>query len=318
MKERLYIGSYSDNIIICELDNGNLYIVNKIKGIKNPSYLHINKDVLYAVSETDKGSIVAFEIQENDLYKISEQSLKQSLPCYITTNITRDKILIANYGSGAICMYNLKENGVIGDEYAIAKILNSHMHFAKFQENYIYAIDLGNDNIYLYNNKLELLYTIATNAKSGPRHAAFLKDMLYVITEMSNQILVYKKNNEKFELIQEISTLSNKKVESYAGAIKISKDGKNIYVTNRGDNTISVFSINNNKLALIQNISSYGDFPRDIFINETDEYVIVANQKSNNLVTFKRNLENGILIKLKNADVLVDSPSCIIGSNYEK
>lgn len=65
-------------------------------------------------------------------------------------------------------------------------------------------------------------------SNSGPRHAIVLKDLLYVVTELSNQVLVYKKQKGEYHPIQQISTIINKKIESYAGAIKISKDYKNI------------------------------------------------------------------------------------------
>ena len=134
---------------------------------------------------------------------------------------------------------------------------------------------------------------------------------------MSNHILVYHKEQNSFELKQKVSTLIGPSKKSYVGAIKKSKDDRNIYVTNRGDNSISVFSIQKGKIELIQKISSYGDFPRDIFLNTNEEYLLVANQKSDNIVMYKRNQDTGILSIVQNVELKIDKPSCIVRSSYE-
>lgn len=318
MKEKIYIGSYSDNIKICELDDSKLKIINEIKTTMNPSYLQINNGFLYAVSEQEVGAISSFEIDKNNVKILNVKKINQSLPCYITTNSNRDKLLVANYESGSIIVYQIKKNGSIGRRKGIKKYNNSNMHFAEFIGDNIYAIDLGKDAIYIYNLKMQLISQIDMNRNCGPRHMVMSKDenIMYVVTELSNQILVYKKNDNKFDLIQEISTLPDESIESYAGAIRISRDNKNIYVTNRGHNSISVFSILKRGLKFVQNIPSYGEFPRDILLNESEEYAIVANQKSNNVIVYKRNIKNGILSKI-DGEVKMEKPSCIVRSKYE-
>lgn len=214
-------------------------------------------------------------------------------------------------------MFNIMKDGSVGQNIVNKNFFNAKMHFAEFVEDYIYGIDLENDGIYIFDKNLEQLYTIKTKEKSGPRHAIVFNDMIYVVTELSNQVLVYKKEKNDYKCIQEISTVCDKSVKSYAGAIKITKNKKNIYVTNRGENTISVYSIINNKLKLIQNIECNGNFPRDILLDETEEYVFIANQLSNNISIFERNTENGILNIINDADVFFEKPSCIIRSRYE-
>ena len=62
-------------------------------------------------------------------------------------------------------------------------------------------------------------------------------------------------------------------------------------------------------LKFIQNISSYGIFPRDILLNKSEEYIMVANQKSNNIVIFNRNVKDSILNRIEGADVKMEKPS---------
>lgn len=319
MIERLYIGSYSNSIKIANFSEGKLEIIKEVGRICNPSYLCVNQNTLYAVSETQIGEIGTFYITEESLEEIDLRKINESFPCYIAVSSKEKKLLVANYGAGSIILYNLNENGTIEREINHKSYQNANMHFADFIGNDIYAIDLGNDNIYLYNQELKENFTIELEKGVGPRHLAVSKDKktVYVVTEMSNQIYVYHKEDDGFELKQKVSTLLETNVKSYAGAIKISKDNKNIYVTNRGDNTISVFSIRKDKLELIQNISSYGDFPRDIFLNANEEYLLVANQKSDNIAIYKRNQDTGILRKMQNQELKIDKPSCIVRSSYE-
>lgn len=318
MREKIYIGSYTNEIQICELNRGELEIINKVVNIESPSYLHINKDILYAVSEKQEGAIGVFKMQNHNLQTIDLKNIHQSMPCYISTNSKREKLLVANYKSGSVLLYELNSDGTIGMQKCQKSYKNANMHFSDFIGSNIYAIDLGNNSIYIYNLNMELEHQIQMPEQSGPRHLAVSKDekTIYVVTELSNEIFVYQKNKNKFDLVQKEITLVDKKVKSYAGAIKISQDNKNIYVTNRGHNSIGVFAIKQNKIELIQNVPCYGDFPRDILLNANEEYAIVANQKSNNIVIYKRNLQTGELL-LKTSNIKVDKPSCIVRSNYE-
>lgn len=314
MREIIYIGTYDDKILISSFEDGKLEIINKINGIINPSYLHINKDVLYSVSETEIGGLQVFEIKNNNLELISSEILNQELPCHITTNATRTKLLVSNYGAGSVLMYSLNIDGSVDKIVNKIQYDGAHMHCSKFIGENIYTTDLGNDVIYFLDKNLKALSEVYTGKSSGPRHLIVMEKLqwIIVVTEMSNEILIYEKQKDKFRLIQKLSTLNKKTVQSYAGAIKVSNNGKNIYVTNRGDNTISVFKKNYEKYELIQNISCFGDFPRDITLNKTEEYVFVANQKSNNIIIFKRNKESGVLTKIDGAELIVEKPSCIV------
>lgn len=316
MSEVYYIGGYTNNINICVFENGEINCINKISGIKNPSYLNINKDFLYAVEELKEGKIVAYKIINNDLKFLNDTCINASLPCYITTDSNKKNLLVANYESGSMLAFEIEENGYIGKEkYRMEYAKNSNIHFAEFINGRIYVVDLGNDRIYVYNPDMELLNTIKLEKGLGPRHLVANNEgnIIYIVTEYSNQVLMYQEENKKFILKQKISTIKNKNIESYASAIKITKDNKYVYVTNRGENTIAVFENNEKRLKLIQIISSYGDYPRDIVLNKDEQYAIVVNQKSNNITTFKRNQSNGKLSVYKEKAIKIEKPSCIVG-----
>ncbi len=49
---------------------------------------------------------------------------------------------------------------------------------------------------------------------------------------------------------------------------------------------------------MIGHQSAYGNTPRSFVIDPTGQYLIVANQSSNNLVVFRRNFKTGLLTKI--------------------
>ena len=313
MKELIYVGGYSNCITIFEFENGKLEYKKAIDEIEKPSYLCINKNVLYAVSETNSSKVSAYKIFNESYKKISLINSDRLKSCHISTNFKRDRLLVSNYGSGSIDMYQISQDGRIGEKIASKFYINSNIHFSKFVNDNIFSVDLNNNKIYVYDSNLNEITHINIDKNSGPRHVVFNDDFIYIITELSNQIIVLKNN----KIIQRISTLKNKDIVSYGGAIKISKDKKFIYATNRGEDTIAVFLNNNGYLKLIQSIPSGGEFPRDISFNQTEEYVFVANQFSNSITVFKRNIKHGTLEQINNENINIEKPACIIRSIYE-
>ena len=85
-----------------------------------------------------------------------------------------------------------------------------------------------------------------------------------------------------------------------AAAVYISNDGKYIYVSNRGHNSIAVFKVNDDHtLSLVQRVSTFGDFPRDFNWDESEKYLVAANQNSDNATLYLRNTGTGTLTPIQ-------------------
>ena len=78
----------------------------------------------------------------------------------------------------------------------------------------------------------------------------------------------------------------------------------------RGHNSISVFKYENNKLELLQNILSYGNTPRNLEIDKTEKYLLVANQDSDEISIYSRNKKTGKLDFIEKQNTLL--PTCIL------
>ena len=139
---------------------------------------------------------------------------------------------------------------------------------------------------------------------------------VYSIEEMSGNIVGYAYKNGQLSKIQSIMS-NQKKTDIYSSAdIHISPDGRFLYASNRVENTISMFKIaKNGILTLLGHESTYGETPRNFNLDPTGNFLIVANQSSNNIVVFRRNTKTGFLTKLSD-DTKVLHPSCLQFKTY--
>ena len=151
---------------------------------------------------------------------------------------------------------------------------------------------------------------------SGPRHFVQHPNgkWIYVVSEMGNSVtLVKQTTGGKYMLVETVSTLpANFKGTSYCGDIHLSSDNRFLYVSNRGFNSIAIFKVNqkDGTVTLIGNEPTRGDFPRNFALSPDGNYLIAANQKSDNIVAFKRNKHTGMLQYVDK--ITAPTPVCIL------
>jgi 6-phosphogluconolactonase len=148
----------------------------------------------------------------------------------------------------------------------------------------------------------------------GPRHALLSKDerLLYIITEYSNEILVFRNNGEK-QLLQRISTLEeNYKGTSFCSTLCFSKNGAFLYAANRGADTIALFKIEaDGMLIRVKEYDCGGKHPRHMIVTQEGSYLIVCNQNSDNAAIFELDYGNGTLVS-KAASIIFTAPSGVL------
>ena len=94
------------------------------------------------------------------------------------------------------------------------------------------------------------------------------------------------------------------------GCIIFDPTKKFILISNRGHDSISVYKRENNfTLTFVDNYSTYGKTPRHFQFSPCGSFIIVANQDSNNIVSFKFNNEIGSLTFLNSKEC--NSPNFI-------
>ena len=85
-----------------------------------------------------------------------------------------------------------------------------------------------------------------------------------------------------------------------------------MYASNRGHNSIVIYRVNadDGTLDMIGHQSVMGDWPRNFALSPYENYLLVANQRSNNIVSFKRDKTTGLLTFLHQIEA--HTPVCIL------
>lgn len=345
----LYIGTYTDKDsegIYCysyNPENGDLVLKNVTPNQENPSFLaiHPNGKFLYAVSEVndyqkmDSGSVTAYRIAENgELVKINQEATKGNHPCHIEISPDGTTAVAANYTSGSISIYQIREDGGLSQVEQLiqhagqgpdsARQQGPHAHSSRFTKDgkLLVTADLGTDRIdfYLYSPVTKDYLpasqeTVAVTPGFGPRHFDFSPDgqFIYVMNEMGSAVTVLQNTNGAFRTIETVSSLpGDYNGESYGADIHLSSDGRFVYCSNRGHNSIAVFSRNeqSGRITLIQNAPVQGNWPRNFAIDPEGNYLLVANQRSNSVTLFSIDKKTGML-SYANYNMHIPSPVCL-------
>ncbi|KPG91568.1 lactonase family protein [Pseudomonas sp. RIT-PI-r] len=178
---------------------------------------------------------------------------------------------------------------------------------------YVFSNDLGADKVFVYlfdpkaNPDLPLTpamtAAVPLPAGSGPRHLLFSADgkHAWLTMEMSAQVAVFDYHDGVLTQTQLVDLATGQPTSDKAGAaLHTSADGKFLYVSNRGTaNQLVVFSIDpaTAQLKELQKRSVEGDHPREFSLDPSGKFLLIANQKSNQIVVVERDAKTGLLGK---------------------
>ncbi|MDX1585145.1 MAG: lactonase family protein [Balneolaceae bacterium] len=329
----LFVGTYtgegSEGIYLYSFNaaDGSVTPIDTVSGIDDPSYLYLSPDhtTLYAVNELADSadatvSSFSFEVQTGKISFMNRQSSMGGAPCYISTDKNGKAVFVANYLGGSLAMFPVQEDGSLNEAKAVIEHEGSsvnpnrqeapHMHCTIISPDntILFAADLGTDRLtgYAYDaeqNTLstEPVITYDTDEGAGPRHLTFhpTGEYAYLVNELNGTADVFKYSEGALEAIQTISTLPENYEGVVSGAdIRVSPDGRFVYVSNREDlNNIVIYAINKDSgwLNKVGAVPSGGVHPRNFMIDPTGSYLLAANRHSDNIVVFERDSVTGLL-----------------------
>ena len=341
-KYRVYLGT-GKNIYQTELDlkDGSMTKPTQAAELANPSFIaiHPNEKYLYSVSEVDNGSIVAYAIdgKTGNLKRLNDQPSGGAWPCHLVVDREGKAVLAANYKDGTCTSIPIKSNGSLDKPASVHRhkgkgILPNqegpHAHSINLDQANMFAFcaDLGIDKILVYRfdaAKGSLEPHIAANVDlapgTGPRHFAFHPDgkHAYINGEMGMNVYVCEYEPKKGSLTkkQKISTiekLPEKKGGSTAEVV-VHPSGKFVYVSNRDPyNSIAIFSVNSKtgELTAVGQETRGIKTPRNFAIEPTGNYLLVANQRGDNVISFRINPDSGELTPTGHR-IEVAGPACV-------
>ena len=276
-----------------------------IVSVGGPTYFQKDGDLIFAINNAgDKGGISVFKVNEGGSNEVDRYLTSGSSPAYVGINRDKKLLYTANYHTAVLSVFHYNDSGKLDLITTTTHKPESlgprpeqadgpHPHF--FDETPAGNLVCCDLDLAQYKNE----------AGFGDRHIVFSKDgnYFYVVGELSSKINVVKFNEDTwdFEDIATYKTIPNDFTDhNGAAAVYISNDGKYIYVSNRGHNSIVVFKVSDNHtLSLVQRVSTFGDFPRDFNWDESEKYLVAANQNSDNATLYLRNGGTGTLTPIQ-------------------
>lgn len=345
----LFIGTYtgtgSKGIYVYTFNaaTGKAQWVSNTEGVVNPSYLAIapGNSLLYACTETktaDAGGISAFRFNRKSgiLTFINKQSSGGDNPAYVSVHKSGKWVIAGNYSGGNLSAFPTNPDGSLqpfsqliqhtGSSINKRRQEKPHVHATVFSPkgDYLFVPDLGMDKVMIYKfNALQQMPLqpatspyVSVEPGGGPRHFTFHpnKKWAYLIEEMAGAVIGYNYKDGKLDAMQQIATHPDTSNGGFGSAdIHISPDGKFLYASNRGtENNITIFSINKGTgaLTLTGYQSTMGIQPRNFTIDPSGNYLLAANQKSGNIVIFKRDKQTGLL-QYRGEQINIPEPVCL-------
>jgi 6-phosphogluconolactonase len=270
----------------------------------NITFLHLSKSGKYLFASClidNEPSVASFAVNEGkSLTYLSSMPVNGKSPCYLETNEDETFLYSANYYTGNLTEFELK-NGFITRQ--LKQITHTgcgtcpnrqdmaHIHYVKFtpDKKYLAIVDLGIDAVVCY--KFDKTHGIDTKEFSkfttdkgdGPRHLEFNKNgnIAYLITELGNNVYTLKYNDGNFEKVSKQSCIpSNFDGVTTAAAIRLSENEKFLTASSRGTDTVAVYKVENNgNISLVEIVDSGFPRPRDANFLPNDKYFATCNEE---------------------------------------
>lgn len=322
-------------------ESGDAHYVNGLTGISNPSYLDYSSDCqrVFAVGENgvdnSTANIITIDWSTGSMELTSEMETRGAAPCYIALSPSEDFVVTANYEGGNVSIFRIGTDGklqspriisFVGSGLDSVRQVGPHLHFVGFthHNDYMLAVDLGTDCVHSFPINAqgkEISAPFLDEDKSqnfllppgcGPRHLCFSEDgqFLYIVTELSGEVLVYAYQGKNSKLIQRVRfDMVNARG---GGDIHMSPDGKFLYASNRlKEDGIAIFKVDSETGMLGKvGYQPTGIHPRNFIISPNGKFLLVACRYSNEIQIYRRNEQTGLLVDIRKS-IKTSQPSCL-------
>jgi len=315
--------------------NGNtLYAVNEIGNFNG----------------TTSGSVTALAINRatGDLTLLNVVSSQGSGPAHLSVDPLGQFVFVANYGGGSFAVLPIKQDGSLGNatdvnldvgsvgstkatnappgSFAISghDAPHAHMIQSDIAGTFVFGADLGQDRIYSWRLDRQAGKLVANTPAfvavppgDGPRHFAFHPNGLffYSLQEEASTLLFYTYDAKTGVLTpqQMHSTLPAEFVgTNFTSEVRVSQDGKFVYVANRLHDSIAIFEIDGSgSPSLLDEAWTRGDYPRSFTIDPTGSFLVSCNQRSDALVTYSLKGDGRRLV-FGDQYTPVGNPACVV------
>ncbi|GHB78510.1 lactonase family protein [Persicitalea jodogahamensis] len=340
-KARFYVGTGArgegSSITLCELNltSGAVTVIDTFNSVVGPGYVVLSPDKKNLYSVNQDNTIAAFAVGEGGkLTFLNSQPAEGQNPCHVSVHPSGRMAFLANYGGGSWAGYPLVKTGRLHDASAKYQFSGSgpdksrqekpHAHCVVPSPDgkYVYVSDLGTDRLMNYQidkksgqvvpNPAQAYFS--TKPGAGPRHLAIHSSgkYLYLLNEMHTTLTACAIDSKG--VVSELETVptipADFKEKNTSAAVRIHPNGKFVYVSNRGYNSIHGFEIlKDGKLKNVGEVQKEIGTPRDFNFDPSGKFMVVGNQKTNDLVVYRVDPDTGKMTFLSKGIALKD-PIC--------
>lgn len=292
------------------------FFLGLILGLVTPEWGHTwiepTDKLIYATrSLSPESGLCVFDTEGNLL---GEASTKGRSSCHVT--VLGKQAVVSDYSSGTLSLYELDRNGIPeGNARTVnfparpipegntaidrkrQKTAHIHSSWLSPDGKTLVVVDLGSDRLYLYPVRrgriVEKKKDVVLPDGCGPRHCCFGKGVIYVATELSDEVLVLSWPECRLKQ----SLLVNDVKPRGGSHLALSPDGRYLYVSSRLKNDgIGIFSVRPDGLLEKTGFQPTGVHPRHFSITDDGLQLLVACRDSDCVEIFDRK-EDGSLVK---------------------
>ncbi len=278
-----------------------------------PMYLNVDGKVLQVVlrqpfSENRQSGLVCFPIRSDGLLGPASEIISTGgeVACHVCG--FREKIYVANYISGSVFCSDGSLKAHTGRGLHEKRQDAPHVHFvAPSPDNaYLFAVDLGLDSIFVYDEHLNMISKALVPPGCGCRHLAYAADgrTVFCVNELDSSVTVFSYCEGKLEEKETVAVLSKRNPSNTSAAIRV--QDSYVFVSNRGDDSVSSLYWDGDHLSLCSVTPCGGCSPRDIF--PVGSLLFCANENSDNVTIFD---VDGPALHLREEQLKMDCPLCV-------
>jgi 6-phosphogluconolactonase len=274
-----------------------------------------------------EGFVASFTINQTTgaLREIGRISSGGDRPTYITIEKNGKFALVANnlghLVGHSVTVFPIEADGTLAEPVqAITTGTRAHQIRVHPSNKWVYVPNIDSDTVsqFRFDEKTGKLTPLSppevtVDAKLGPRHLDFHPNgkWVYLSNEYGAVVVTFSINDDGTlkALGAPVSGVpadySTDPMDKWQSEIRVHPSGRFVYAGERArtpmvaDQSVAVFAVDEKTgaLRLKQNVPTMGRTPRNLVLDPAGKWLVVGNQESNSLVTFRIDPDKGTLTK---------------------
>ncbi|MFE5714599.1 lactonase family protein [Streptomyces sp. NPDC056501] len=336
---RAYVGSFTSaggrGVLAADVDpeTGALTVTGASDAVADPSFLALAGAVLHAVSETEPGTVAAFDVTGPAPRPLGAPvPVEGAGPTHLA--LAAGHLVTANYTSGSVTVLPLAADGTPRPATTVLRHEGSgnvpdrqsgphaHQVLPDPSGRWVVSVDLGTDSVRICaldpaTGALTLHGETALRPGTGPRHLAFhpAGTHAYVLNELEPTLTVCRWDAEAgvLEPLGETPVVpEGTPGPSYPSEIVAAPDGRFLWAAVRGDDTLAVLALDPDgaKAALVATVPCGGAWPRDLTLDPSGRRLYAANERSGDVTWFDLDPATGVPVRA--GAIEAPAASCVV------